>query len=157
MDEYFISVLLCGAAVAVCSYLSYPGASERVIKAVSGVLLFYAVFAPIVGVVGEISDLPDENIFAELEEIGKVDGAEYENVARDAFALGIKRLISSEYGIKEENITVTVFGFDFKEMRSERINVVLRGTAVSSDFRGIRDYLNKLGLGECEVRVELGS
>ena len=124
-------------------------------KIASGILLFYTVAAPVASFVGEISQIESEDIFIDLSE--NADATKYEESAKDAFALGIKRLISSEYSLSEENIEVNILGFDFKNMRAERIKILLRGKGAASDWRAIRDYINGLEIGECEVRVEFGT
>lgn len=156
MGEYLISVMITSMLLGLFSYLSYPGASERAAKFAASVLFLYVVLMPTLSLVKKISDgkidVGDitDGIHIENGEYGK----EYEEVAKEAFTDGIRQLIFTKYGIKEENAEVFVFGFDFERMKAEKIKILLSGKGALADWRGIEDYITELGLGVCEVEIE---
>jgi hypothetical protein len=45
--------------------------------------------------------------------------------------------------------------FDFKEMKAEKIKVLLTGLGALCDRHGVEKYLNGLGIGESEVNIEI--
>jgi sugar/nucleoside kinase (ribokinase family) len=45
---------------------------------------------------------------------------------------------------------------DFENMNAEKIKITLSGRAVFADYRRIEEYIEKNGLGECEVNVSFG-
>ena len=141
------------ALLGIISYLSYGDGGGSVMRIAASVLLIYTALTPIMSFINDgengrldaIFDIDSEEIF---------DGSEeYINVAEEAFERGISKLIFTKYGIEEKNCSVFAFGFDFENMRAERIRVVLRGSGAFADLRGIESYINGLSLGECEVTV----
>ena len=156
MGEYFISLFVSCAAVALLSYLSYPGASERTVKIAAGILMIYSVVSPLAVLAGELSSFDPEDFFAELGEYSPSGGEEYIEVTKEAFAEGIAGLLSSKYGIKKEDISVTVFDLDFEKMQAGKIKIVLSGKGAAADYRAVRAYVSSLNVGECEVKIELG-
>lgn len=159
MAEYFVSVTAVSAFLGLLSFLSYPSASEKTVKFASSVLLLYTVAMPVVAFV---SDIADGTVWLEIDEI--VDGlggsvtedGEYKRVAEEAFSEGIRRLVADRYGISTDKVEVYVFGYDFENMRADKIKVVMRGAAGLKDLRLVEEYLNGLNMGECEVRSDFG-
>ena len=113
-------------------------------------------------VVAFVSDIADGMLRLEIDEI--VDGlggsvtedGEYKRVAEEAFSEGIRRLVADRYGISTDKVEVYVFGYDFENMRADKIKVVMRGAAGLKDLRLVEEYLNGLNMGECEVRSDFG-
>ena len=156
MAEYFVTLFVSGAAIAILSYLSYPGASERAVKIACGILMLYSVVTPLFALVEEFSSFDPDDFFGQIGEYSPSDDEEYMKATKEAFKEGIVRLISSEYKISKSDITVTVFDFDFEKMSAGKIKVILRGEGATADYRAIRNYINSLEIGECEVKIELG-
>ena len=48
-----------------------------------------------------------------------------------------------------------VFGFDFKNMKAERVKIILSGRAALADSRAIAEEIRKLGEWECEVELSV--
>ena len=156
MGEYLISITVASMLLGLVSYLSYPGTSERAAKFGASVLFLYVVLMPAFNIVKDfsggkidISDITD-GIHTENGEYGK----EYEEVAKEAFKDGIRQLIFTKYDIKEEDVRVFIFDFDFEKMRAGKIKVILSGKGAFADWRGIEEYITESGLGVCEVEIE---
>ena len=73
----------------------------------------------------------------------------------EAFASGIRTLISDKFSLASADVSVTVAGVDVTEMKAKRISILLSGRAVLSDVKRIEEYIESLGLGECEVRTSI--
>ena len=136
------------------SFLSYSAANDRLVKAAASLLLLYTVLLPTLDLVEKLYSAIDSSDFDFSFE--GVENGEYEEVAKEAFVEGIRKLLFTKYDIKEGDIGVTVHDFDFQSMRAGRIKILLSGSAIYSDVRGMREYLNGLGLGECEVEIRIG-
>ncbi len=155
MGEYLASCVVMAVVLALISYISYPGASQKSIKFASSVLLLYTVMMPVGTFVSEIYSVRNiSDIFG--EEFIKPDGGEYIEVAEDAFVDGIIKFIVDEYRADRENIDVIISGFSFTDMRAEHITVYLSGKAALLDRRGMESKINGLGLGKCEVFLDIG-
>lgn len=151
MREYFLSVYALSALLAVISFLIPAGREGDAVRRGISALALCAVLTPVCiavrGAAGaDISDffpgeIPDETLYAERSE--------------EAFCLGIRKAIAERFSIDPENVSVSVTGYDPGSVRAERICVVLRGRAAIADTRGIRAYVSGLGVGECEVELEI--
>ena len=84
------------------------------------------------------------------------ENGEYKEVAEAAFKEGISKLLFTKYGIEPESAEVIVEGFDFENMRCERIKIILYGSSFLADFRAVEEYITESGLGECEVCLSIG-
>lgn len=148
------------ALLGLISYLSYPGASEKATRFAVSVLLIYTSILPILTFVSRLADGRElsfiEEIRQEAENNSASEKGEYITVSEDAIKEGIKNLIFAEYGVAEEDINVHLYGFDFEKMRAESIKIILRGGGALSDYRSIENFVNSLGIGECEVNIEFG-
>ncbi len=148
------------AMLGLISYLSYPGASEKATKFTVSVLLIYTSILPILTFVSDITDGEELNFIEEIRQeadAGLLDEeGKYITVSEEAIKDGIRKLIFAEYGVAPEDIEIYLHGFDFKEMRADRVKIILRGTGALSDYRGIEDFVNSLEIGECEVNIEFG-
>lgn len=149
MTGYITGVFAISALLGLCSLLSYGKDDERVRKFAFSILLLYVTVLPLSGIsLGDID-------FGNLKNPGTNVG-EYENVAREAFISGIREHIAREYSLDEDNIRVLVEDFDFSVMRAGRIRIILSGSAVFADYKGIEKYVNNLDMGECRVEIEIG-
>jgi hypothetical protein len=149
MKEYSMAIFAVCATVSVLGLLSYRRGDAATRTAMS-VLVLYVTLMPILesitglGSLGTI-ELP---VFDPSEY-----GEEFADCARDAFSEGIKTLIVDKYSLDGEDVRVTAEGFDFENMRAERIRVVLTGSAALGDGKGIAKYVSELGYGRCEVEI----
>ena len=151
MNGYFFTVFAASAVLGALGLLTYKENSAME-KAAIAIIILYTVTAPIAEAVRDGGEMLFDELFTEEIDISE-DG--YVQVAKDAFEKGIRRAISDKYSIKEENISVRAVDFNFNEMKAGKIKVLLTGLAVISDTRGIEKYINGLGLGECEVNIEI--
>ena len=146
--SYALGVVGICALVALMGFVSYRGDADGAARAAIAVIMLFSVVAPLSGMDFDFSfDISGEGAMP--------DGGEYERVGREAFEMGICRLISERYSLSEENISVRAEGYDFSTMRAERIFVLLSGRAASADARAIKNYITEQGLGECEVDIEI--
>ena len=151
MSEYAVGVFLISALVGMLSHLSYGGRSD-ISKLALSVLMLYVVVAP-------LADMVKNTDFKSLFEVDYneeiiTDG--YEGIAEDAFAKGIESAVADKFSLSEDNIRVRVVGFDFENMRAEKIQVILSGRAALADYKSIEKYLNGLNVGVCECEIEIG-
>ena len=155
MADYLISVVVMSAILGFISYASYPDSSSKATKFAASVLLLYVAALPIGELITGLSDgdFDASGIVGSVNEIE--DDGEYIEVAKSAFIEGISKLLFTEYGIKPENASIKVEGFDFKNMRCERIKITLYDKEALADFRSIEEYISESGLGECEVNIEI--
>jgi hypothetical protein len=149
VTEYFISVFGITAAVSMLGYLVYPRGGELVRSALSVLVLFVAL-TPLFSLIGSLGtggifDPPDFDASEYRED--------YLEVTREAFCEGLRVHIAERYGISEDEVTVLAEGFSFKEMRAEKIRVILVGKAAFKDGKGIAKYVEGLGYGRCEVEI----
>lgn len=151
MSEYAVGVFLISAIVGMLSHLSYGGKSD-ISKLAFSVLMLYVVVAP-------LADTVKNTDFKSLFEVGYneeiiTDG--YEVVAEDAFVRGIESAVAEKFSLSKDNIRVRVVGFDFENMRAEKIRVTLSGRAALADYKAIEKYLDGLNIGECRCEIEIG-
>ena len=151
MTEYAIAVFgflaLCG-----CLSILFYGEGQAERSAI-GIIAAFIIISPIVTLVSEAD-------FSFLLDI--TDGSGYESeitpaeIAEEGFIQGIKTAVSDKFFINKEDIRVKAEGFDMEKMSCQGIRIYLSGSAVLADYRGIEQYLNSLGMGECRVEIQLG-
>ena len=146
MTEY--ATLLSGVCLlsAVARLLSSGGALKKVTDAAISVVLLLSVLRGAI-LLAESMDpssvtLPD----IEYEDIF-VSGTE------ESLETAIGSAVSREFGIGSDEIVVVCDGVDIKTLRAKLITVTLFGEAALSDYRRVRDFVNSLDHGECEVRI----
>ena len=150
MTEYIVGVYCVAVLLGILSQLSFDKGKEKVQRAAFAVLLLYTVLMP-------LGRLSLDDIGFDLDIPSYEEGtAEYEVAAREAFALGVRRLVSEEYSLPEENVRVLVEELDIESMKAGKIRVILSGRAAFADYKGIEKYLNGLDMGVCKVEVEIG-
>ncbi len=152
MKEYALTVFLICLVCAVLTRVSFGG-SEDVSKVALSVITLYVIISPLA------SGLKGFNIDSVLTpewsyDVPSEDG--YVKVAEEAFADGVARAIEDKFSLKRETVKVRVFGFDFKRMSAEKIKIILSGISVTADHRAVLAYAEGLGIGECEVEIEIG-
>ena len=150
MREYFTGVFAVIALAVALGAIAYRGRRDITLKMAFGVLITYTVLVPIGNLTsGEVS-LPELSPdFSEYTE-------DYVQVCKDAFADGVRRLISDKFALSYDDVSVAVFDFDFETLRAGRIKVILSGSAVIADRYKIEDYINGEELGRCEVEIRIG-
>ena len=152
MSEYCFGVILLSSLVAFAELISYSGGSEKGEKLAISVILAYFVISMLVPIIENVRDFDISEI---TESIDTPSGGAYLEVGEEAFALGIKKLLYDKWGISENESAVAVIGFDFETMKAERIIITLLAGAFTSDFHEIEAYVEKAGLGECEVKYAI--
>lgn len=155
MSEYLTALVLVSVVAALGSYASY-NSEDKAVKAATSLILLYTAAISFSGLAGELISLDAGEIADMLS--GEVTEQEdgYGRTAEEAYALGVGKAIAEKFGLREEDIKVTVNGFVFSQMRAEGVKVLLCGTAALADWRAIADYVEASGLGKCSVEVELG-
>ncbi len=153
MNGYFLTVFAVCAALGALGMITYKEKSA-VERAALAIIILYTVSAPIAEAV-----LSGENGFSVDLGIGiddsKIFDDGYIEVAKEAFELGICRAVAERYSINVDDISVRAFDFDFNEMKADKIKILLTGLGALCDRRGIEKYLSGLGIGECEVNIEI--
>ena len=151
MREYFISVFTLSLFFGLAEMLSYRGRAAVAERGALALMLIFTVASPLPKLFSEGIALPS------LPEYGENGGSgEFEEVTAEAVEQGLCRQIAERFSLKEEWIGVRCFGFVFEEMRAERIRVTLSISAARVDPEEIEEYVNGLGMGECEVVYEIG-
>ena len=122
----------------------------------ASVLFLYVAIMPIMSLARGFvcGDVDTDSFFDGLHIEDIEDTGEYEKVAEEAFIDGIRQLLFTKYGIKEENARVFVFDFDFEKMTAGKIKIFLSKRGALADWRGIEEYITESGLGTCEVEIE---
>ena len=151
MTEYTIGVFCFLAFLGMLSLLCYgSGAAE---KTAVGIIAAFVILSPIVSAIKNI-DL--DSALDSLTGGGYEADSDPSLVAEEAFATGIKRAVAEKFSLKEEDVRVKIRDFDMEKMKSSQIIIFLGGAAAFADYRGIEEYINGLGMGECRVEVGLG-
>lgn len=150
MTEYFYSLMITALLVSVFSFVSYKD-GERASRFAFGVIMTAAVLIPLIRII------PSVDFHGVIEEIkAEASGNPiYSERCEEAIENGIKKAVCEEFSFSEGSVAASLSGFDFENMRAEKINITLRGKAVFADLEKIEKYVAGLGLGDCEVSVEL--
>lgn len=154
MGEFFVSISLISLILGALSFLSYPSGHERSVKCAIMILLLYSVILCGGSLALSLGDGEAWHPIGEVET--GIYGDEYERLSRESFSSGIKRALGEKFGIADECVMVYVEGFDSSLMRAKKIEITLTGVGVAADFRGIENYIEENGLGECEVKIYAG-
>lgn len=152
MKEYALTVFAICALCALLSRISFGG-GEDVSKIALSVITLYVVISPIASGIKSIDAddlLPPEWSYDLPSDEG------YIKVAEDAFANGIAKAIEDKFLLKRGSVTVRVFDFDFESMTAGKIRIILSDSSVTADHRAILAYAEGMGIGECEVKIEIG-
>lgn len=147
MGEYLISLISVGALSGIASLVSYGKEQTRTEKFAVAVILVFSVISPLVSLVSDFEGFD----FSDFEAPELEGGSSYGEAGREAFELGIKRLVASEWGIEEGKILVAAENFDFNTMTAGKIRITLLGKAAGVDYKEVEKYIEDAGLGACEV------
>jgi len=156
LGEYLVPVVIMSAVLGMISFLSYPSPSEKTVKFATTVLLLYTALTPLFSFASNLSGDSVKDYISGLEFGVTESEGEYEKVAEEAFKKGICKLLYTKYGIEEGSAEVYIYGFNFKNMKAEKIKILLCNKGAFSDFRSIEEYITEQGLGECEVNIKIG-
>ena len=150
MKDYFIGIVVTMAIAVAFGAIAYGGKRDGWIKMAFGVLITYSVLVPILSIAPE-----EEEITVPRQDISDFT-EDYIDVCENAYADGVRQYIADRYALDKQDVSVTVYGFDFDSMRAERIKVILSGRAALADRHGIEERIEAEGLGRCEVEIRIG-
>ena len=138
--------------ISVVSVMSHPSYKAECNMAL-GILSLASLAVPILSLFGSLGEFPELDSFPESDLSGGVV-----EVTEEAFSEGIERSVGDKYGIPSGEVSVMVSGFSFGKMTADKIIVVLSGTSVTADSRGISDFVreNFCPEGHCEVKLKFG-
>ena len=149
MTQYFALVFTVAFSAALGGALLYDAERDRASRTAISVVMLLAILSPLPALISEIPtlsmpSLPD----------GVADGeGEYLRVAESAFKEGIAEMLAQKYSLSKESFAVKLDGFDFVNMKAERITVTLRGSAVRCDPLAVEKYINSYDIGECYAEI----
>lgn len=147
MNNYALCVFVTTAILSVARIVGYKsGNMERLAL---GIICAYVILSPLRGFSADRLDslLTPPDISIE-------NGAEA--VLEDAVAEGVASAVSAEFSLKKADISVRLFGFDSENMKAEKIEIILSGSALTADYRSIESFVNKMEIGECRVEISFG-
>ena len=156
LTEYLISIVVFSIVAGFVSFIAYPAKSEKTIKFATAVLLLYTVMTPVFALISDLGEGDFNELFDSSSSVENGANEEYVAVAQNAFKEGICKLLCSKFDVKADEMNIFLYNFDFKNMRCEKIKIVLFGKSALSDARGISACVEEEGLGECEVDIKLG-
>lgn len=152
LNEYIVFALMLSAATGVISALSHRALARETELAV-GVICLLSLSLPIAASVPSILDIPRPSSTPVAEAVGG-----YLSVSEEAFCVGVREYVAEELSADEENVIVSLEGFNFSTMRAERITLTLSGAAAVGDVRALKQDVRSLFLGEggeCKVVIDL--
>ena len=151
MSKYAIGVFAVCLISGVATLLSHS--SGRMEKVAIGIISLYIIIAPVA------AEFQSFDLNGWLSSLGGGDyeiDSEHSAILEDAFAEGVSAALSDKFSFDRNDVRVRVYGFDSKNLRAERIRIILSGTAALCDYKAVERYIGGLGLGECEVEIEIG-
>lgn len=151
MREYFAGVSGLCLLGSVFLQLIHGERTEGATRVAFSLILIGFLVAPIGRAV---RDLPDQlpPVFEDATDRMPM----YERVGQDAFERGVSRAVAERFSLSEQEILVVAEGWDAQTMRASRVRITLTGRSVLADSRAVRDYVERSGLGACEVNIEIG-
>lgn len=151
MSEYMIGVFAVCLVSGVMTLLSHS--SGKMEKVAIGLISLYIIISPIADSFKHF-DVDDwlSSLSGESYEIE----SGYGEMLESAFAEGVERAVAEKFSLDREHIRARVYGFDSEKLWAEKIRVTLSGTAALADYKAVEKYLNSLGIGECELEIEIG-
>ena len=150
MSAYVSVVISISAIVGICCFASY-NTDDKAFRGAMAIVLIYTLVSPTVSFFGDMFSGGEVGEFA-IPDIS-VSDTDFATKAEEAFAVGVRDYVSSEFGLNADLIKVVVSGFDAMEMKAERIRIILYGEAALADNRAISEKLSGCGLGKCEVEI----
>lgn len=150
MSGYAISLFLICLTVGVFLSLCYGrGRGESLAL---GIILLSVIITPIAdGLIDFDGEIPGK-----IEIPDGIGQEGIDSVIEEAFADGICSAVEEKFSLDRENIRVRLYGFDKDSLTADRIRVILSGGAALADYKAVEKYIDGLGVGDCEVEIELG-
>ena len=139
-----LSIAIC-ATVAILSFISHTGADKSGERLVFGAIFLFAT------VTGACELFTNITPTAPDTAPGTAYKNQAEEVARDAFCRGIVRLISLEYSLPEECVSVRAEGFSLSTVSAERVVITLSERGLTVDRAAVLRLLSDSGIKNCEV------
>lgn len=151
MTEYALATFGFLALSGILSLILYgEGRAER---GAIGIIAAFIIISPLATFFTDMD-------FSFLDDIAKDSGYESglspSEIAERGLIEGIKSAVADKFMIDKEDIRVKTEGFDMEKMSCKSIRIYLSGSAALADYRGIEQYVNSLGMGECRVEIQLG-
>ena len=147
MTEYAMTLIgVCILSVAVGVLLAESG-YEKCANAAMGIILLYAILSPIPALLGDIAYLKDSSTLPEYDDA-------FTDAIEGGAAEGIRLAVCEEFGLDPGNVEVDAVKMQGDSISFERISITLKGAAVISDYRKIREFVEDMALGRCEVRLD---
>lgn len=152
MREYLLGIFALVFLIGVCRMIGYRSEDDAASRFAFAVLVLYTVLTPVFSGGVNIGSLDMGDFDISIPEGDR----DYITVTESAFKNGVHSLICSEFSLSQDEVRVEVEGFDIERVRASSIRVYLSGRAALADNKRIEKYVTDNGLGECDVRIELG-
>ncbi len=150
MQTSMATIFAVCAALSLFALLRAPSEVARTERFAFGILLAASLIAPLSSLVAEVQSwdlLPSETLTPE--------DPLYQQVMEDAFKDGVTQAVCREFSLSPSCVRVTVKDFDPEQMRGQLV-VSLSGAAATVDHKAVKRFLEKEGLGACDVIRETG-
>ena len=154
IGEYLGFLIVCSSVVGFGGLVFGAGREGATVRLSLGVMLLSVAVIPIVSLIAETITL-GEIIFSENMRTEIEGESLYEKTAEEAFCEGVEKLVANEFSVAKEDVEVCVTGFSVERMCADSVKVILSGSAVYVDNRSVAARINGLGLGRCEVVLEI--
>ena len=146
MKEYVGALLLVGVLLTLGTRLIFDRRFSSVTRLLFSLILLSALALPLADPVKNLA-LPEIT----LPEIG--DASDFDVEVEEAYALGIRRALCSEFSLAEDEVRVVLSDFSPEEIGRTHVQVFLRGRAALADRLGMEKYLKDGGIVNCEITV----
>lgn len=146
MKEYVGAILLVVTLLSIGARLILDRRFSSVTRLLFSLILLSALALPLADV---LKGLTLEEI--PLPELG--DASEFNEEMEEAYALGIRRALCSEFSLSEDEVRVVLTDFDAAQIGKGRVEVFLSGRAALADRLGMETYLKEGGILNCEITV----
>ena len=150
MSSYAISIFAVCLLVGICLSLRYGRSGGESLAL--GIILLSVIISPLAD--GLINF--DSGIFDNIEIPDGIGQEGIDAVIEDAFAEGICSAVAEKFSLDKDNIRVMLYNFDKESLTAGRIRIILSGGAALADYNAVEKYIDGLGVGECDVEIELG-
>ena len=144
MGEYLLSVIALAVVLDLVEMLC-ADKFKGITKSAISVILIMAICSP-------LPTLFDR--FRGEVDFSQISG-EGEDIRLMAFEEGIAVYVADEFDLSVDEISVEAVGFDAGEMRAEKILITLFGRSATANYKMIEKAVDRLELGEAEVKIEI--
>lgn len=149
MREYSVTLISVCALCCTVGILLRGKRCEKYARCAMGLLLLYALISPLPKLIENVAfDIKDFDVPSYSDAFG--------DALEESIARGIEEALAEEFELDGELLRVELSGLTREPLGAERIYVILSGGAVTADHRRIKAFVEKMGLGECEVRLDFG-